>query len=124
MKSDRRSSVPFVAATVGFCAGVFGTALVADTASWRAFSITELAPVPVLSPMAALPRTAMTLAMLEARSNLESNRPWAAWNLLREYVENPAEADASVVLLAAKAAGAWGGWDHARELLEDRGWLG
>ncbi len=124
MQSERRSSVPFIAATISFCVGVFGTALVADSASWRSFSITELAPVPVLNPMSALPRTEMTLAMLEARSVLESNRPWTAWNLLQEHVGDPAEADASVVLLAAEAAAGWGGWDHTRELLEGRTWLG
>ncbi|HET7276350.1 MAG TPA: lytic transglycosylase domain-containing protein [Longimicrobiaceae bacterium] len=123
MLSRIRLSVPVIAAIAGFCAGVFGTALAADGVRWRALSITDLAPVPVLDAINALPRTEMTLAMLEARNVLRENRPWTAWTILRDYIEDPAEADASVVLLAAEAAAGWGGWDHTRDLLDGREWL-
>jgi soluble lytic murein transglycosylase len=76
-----------------------------------------------LDPVHVLPRTGMTLAAMEARMLLDDGRPWSAWELLRTHLDDPDVVGASHVLLAARAAGEWGGWDHAKSLLAGRDWL-
>jgi soluble lytic murein transglycosylase len=86
--------------------------------------MTDLPRLEVAEPARALPRTRLVVAMEEARASLAGNRPWAAWSLLRDHVEDPEEAPASAALLAARAAAAWGGWGEVRALLRGQEWLG
>lgn len=65
----------------------------------------------------------MAFAVVSARGHLDAGRPWAAWNDLREHVASPDDAAPIAVLLAARAAGEWGAWDHVRSLLRDQSWL-
>ncbi len=89
----------------------------------RASEIAGLPAPGALDPLRALPRTRLVVAMEDARSGLESGRPWGAWTELRDHVEDPGDAPASAVLLAARAAAGWGGWGQVRRLLDGRPWL-
>jgi len=87
----------------------------------------DLAAVPQsfeVDPLRGLTRAEMLLAVEEASSALEDGRPWAAWTALRPHVAGDAGgAPRSVVLLAARAAAGWNGWDEVRRLLRGRDWL-
>lgn len=120
-----RPTAALFAVIAGLVLGLGGIALgSAEGLRFALPSAEDLQPLETLDPVRALPRTALVLAMTEARFNLEANRPWAAWTTLRNHVETPDDAPSSTVLLAARAAAGWGGWDHVRELLEGREWLG
>ncbi|HEV2149350.1 MAG TPA: hypothetical protein VGR37_18245, partial [Longimicrobiaceae bacterium] len=115
-------------AAAGLAGLLLGLAL---TTSWSAGEVRELASgltalpsMDELDPMPVLPRTRLVVAMEEARSSLERHRPWRAWQELEAHVADPAEAPATAVLLAARAASEWGGWREVRELLAGRDWLG
>ncbi len=119
---------PSVPAAAGLAGLALGLAL---STSWSAAEVREVASgltsVPgmeALDPVDALPRTRLVVAMEEARSALEANRPWSAWKELADHVDEPAAAPSSAVLLAARAAAGWGGWGEVRRLLEGREWLG
>ncbi|HYW09138.1 MAG TPA: hypothetical protein VE913_19415, partial [Longimicrobium sp.] len=87
----------------------------------------DLAAVPQsleVDPLRGLSRAEMLLAVEAASSALEAGRPWAAWNALRPHIAaDDAEAPRSVVLLAARAAAGWNGWNEVRRLLRGRNWL-
>jgi soluble lytic murein transglycosylase len=71
----------------------------------------------------ALPRTTMFVALEEARYHFGNSRPWAAWTALRPHMAKPESAPAPVVLMAARAAAEWGGWNHVERLLGGQPWL-
>lgn len=104
-------------------AGVLGGTLLRADATRRLASPIPLAELTRLEPIRVLPRAELVLMAVEARMHLEAGRPWAAWRVLQESMDDPAEAPASAVLLAARAAGEWGGWRHVPGLLEGRVWL-
>lgn len=113
------SSLVHVAAT-GFVLGLFGTALwSSDNPRLRAPALAELGQLTRMEPIRVLPRAELLLVAAEARTSLAAGRPWAAWNLLQEHLGDPTTAPSSVVVLAARAAGEWGGWSHVRDLLQD-----
>ncbi|HEX8694021.1 MAG TPA: lytic transglycosylase domain-containing protein [Longimicrobium sp.] len=85
--------------------------------------ITTLEAPAVTDPFAGLSHAGMTAAAREASAELESGRPWAAWNELRCYVEDEDDAPPAVALLAARAAAGWDAWSHVRRLLAGREWL-
>jgi soluble lytic murein transglycosylase len=76
-----------------------------------------------LDPVSALPRTTMFIALEEARYHFAGDRPWAAWTALRPHMLKPESAPAPAVLVAARAAAEWGGWDQVERLLEGQPWL-
>ncbi len=111
-------------AFTGFMIGLFGTALwSADDVRLRGPWLTQLEQLTRLDPVHVLPRTGMTLIAMEARIYLDAGRPWSAWEVIRGHLDDPDQVAASHVLLAARAAGEWGGWHHTRSLLAEREWL-
>lgn len=86
-------------------------------------SMVGIDSIAVVDPLIRLPRTSMAVAAGEARDRLAQGRPWAAWESLRDHVTEPENAPDAIVLIAARAAAAWGGWDHVRRLLRDQPWL-
>lgn len=123
MRPTPHSRILLTAAGVGFAIGLVST--VAASGAWPTGlpSVAELAPVPQLDPMRALPRTALALTMEEARLHLRADRPWTAWTLLRDYVDDANEpAGPAAVVMAARAAAGWGGWHHVRTLLRRQDW--
>src|SRR5690606_23338227 len=62
------------------------------------------------------------LVAFEARRAMDAGRPWEAWRLLHDHVEAP-DAAPGHVLLAARAAAAWGAWDRVRAALAGRDWI-
>ncbi len=85
---------------------------------------TQLVGPTMLDPIKALPRTTLALAMEEARGHLDEDRPWAAWNAIKDQLEEGGTASPAAILLGARAASRWGGWREVRSLLRDRSWLG
>ncbi|MGI9180260.1 MAG: transglycosylase SLT domain-containing protein [Longimicrobiaceae bacterium] len=119
-----RPSPPAIAALIGAALGLTLTTVWSAADARRALpGVRELQPIERLTPMHALPRTALVLAMAQARAHLAEDRPWAAWMALQEHLAGPEEAAPQAALLAARAAAAWGGWDHVRGLLEGERWL-
>lgn len=117
------STVTIVAAS-GFLLGLFGTAVwSAERVRLGGPSFAELQELTRLEPVRVLPRTSLGLAALEARGVLASGRPWAAWELLRGHIGDPDVAAPAHLVLAARAAGEWGGWHHSKRLLSGRDWL-
>lgn len=120
---------PRLARPIAALAGLTGGLLIstfgsAEPGRWALPAIRDLQPISSLEPMRALPRTSMVMAMEEARTHLDRARPWQAWTVLQPYLANDNdELPASAVLLGARAAAEWGGWDHVRELLQGRDWL-
>jgi soluble lytic murein transglycosylase len=84
--------------------------------------VTQLQSRIAADPFRGLTHAGMLLAARQASANLEAGRPWAAWNELREYVEDEDGAPPAIALLAARAAAGWDGWSHVRRLLEGRDW--
>lgn len=121
----KESSTPIIAA--GLAGVVLGFGLVAFASGARApMNVPALVGIDSASTLAAfprLPRTSLALAVVSARGQLDAGRPWAAWNDLRDHVANPGDAAPTAVLLAARAAGEWGGWNYVRSLLRDQSWL-
>ena len=108
-------------------AGILLGALVSTLSSeerrgWAGSLLGEMEQLTHLEPIRVAPRVEMSLVALEARRALDAGRPWEAWRKLQGHVEEP-EATAGYVLLAARSAAAWEGWDHVREVLEGREWL-
>lgn len=124
MKSQHRH-VPAAAGLLGLVLGLslsqsWSMSDVRDTVG----SVNDVPGLEVAEPARALPRTRLLAAMEEARASLDASRPWAAWSLLRDHVEDPGGAAPAAVLLAARAAAGWGGWGEVRALLRGREWLG
>jgi len=120
-------SVP-AASLSGLAGLVVGLAM---STSWTVGDVRETAAeltaapgLEMLDPIPALPRTRLVVAMEEAKSSLARNRPWSAWKEISDHVDDPKDAPASAVLLAARAAAGWGGWSEVRRLLDGREWLG
>ena len=121
-----RTKVPFAVVLIAMFAGVvLGLSAVWSSEPLRLVlpTMAELQPIPTLEPVRALHRTEMVIAMEEARDYLNAERPWAAWTLLREHVNDPTSAPATTIFLAAKGAAGWGGWGQVEELLGGREWL-
>lgn len=125
MKIEFPRSAPLTAALAGVALG-----LLLGTSSWSEPEIpTEIPLVSTLvvpeqlDPIAALPRTTLAIAMVEARSALDEGRPWAAWRALDAHLDDPEEASPAAVMLGARAASEWGGWREVRGLLRGRSWL-
>ena len=57
-----------------------------------------------------------------ATAMLAEGRPWAAYRALAPALRDSARRTPGVVLAAARAAAAWGGWEHVRELLREAPW--
>ncbi|HET7464445.1 MAG TPA: lytic transglycosylase domain-containing protein [Longimicrobium sp.] len=77
-----------------------------------------------LDPFRSVTHAGMLLAARTAHARLDDGRPWAAWNALRDFVDDDAdELPPAVALLAARSAAGWDGWSHVRRLLEGRDWL-
>lgn len=118
------SSLPAVAAT-GFFLGLFGTALwSADDPRLRGPALEELQQLTRVEAVRVLPRTELLLVTTQARAQMAEGRPWAAWRLLREHMGDPKTAPSDAVILAAQAAGEWGAWRQARDLLSAHPGLG
>lgn len=110
-------------ASVGLLTGVLVSTLwSSERTSWPGPLFLEMQRLARLEPIRVLPRIEMSLVALEARRSLDAGRPWEAWRLLHDHVED-ANAAAIHVLLAAQAASEWGAWDHVRDVLEGREWL-
>jgi soluble lytic murein transglycosylase len=93
-----------------------------ERGSWPGPLFLEMERLTRMEPIRVLPHIEMSLVALEAHRAMDSGRPYEAWRLLREHVAE-ADAVASHVLLAARAAAEWGAWDHVRKVLEGREWL-
>jgi soluble lytic murein transglycosylase len=110
------------AAVAGFALGLAATVVWSAEGRQPQPSAVPIPPVPVLDAVVAMPRTNAVLAMHQARQYLEENRPWAAWKVLSPHARSDA-ATAAAVMLAARAAAGWGGWDEVRGLLAGWDWL-
>src|SRR5215207_3773626 len=71
--------------------------------------VTELQSRIAADPFRGLTHAGMLLAAHQATAKLEAGRPWAAWNDLRDYVEDEDDAPPAIALLAARAAAGWDG---------------
>ncbi len=91
---------------------------------WFAPLLPEITVLTQLDPVRAFPRTEAVLAMLEAERHLAEQRPYSAWNVLREHLDLAGPSGPAVNLAAARAASEWGGWSQVRQVLADRPWLG
>jgi soluble lytic murein transglycosylase len=67
----------------------------------------------------ALPRDSLARS---AQVLLDAGRPWAAYQIVAPALRDSARRSPDVVLAAARAAAAWGGWDHVNDLLEGAPW--
>ena len=63
-----------------------------------------------------------TLAIRAAEA-VAAGRPWQATLLLEPRLRDTLSRTPDVVLIAARAAAAWGGWQRVTELLQDAPWL-
>jgi soluble lytic murein transglycosylase len=112
------------AVTAGILVGMFGGSLwSSERPGWRGLIFHQMGGLTRLDPVRVLPRAELAVSALRARAALDAGRPWSAWLLLRDEVDAP-DAAASYVLLAARAASEWGGWENVHRLLHDRDWLG
>jgi soluble lytic murein transglycosylase len=68
------------------------------------------------------PRTPGDSTVAAAEEMLAAGRAWAAYLTLAPALRDTARRSPAVVLAAARAAAAWGGWGHVRELLRDAPW--
>ena len=64
-----------------------------------------------------------TLAIRAAEA-VAAGRPWRATLLLEPRLRDTVTRSPEVVLIGARAAAAWGGWQRVTELLTDAPWLG
>jgi soluble lytic murein transglycosylase len=125
MQSYHRA-LPIAAALAGLATGL------AISTSWssarlreRLPSVSELAratDLGDLDPLRSITRAELRLIAEKARTDLDRGRPWAAWRALEPFA-GERSAEPPLVLLAARAAGEWGGWGHVRDLLRGRPWL-
>ncbi|HEX5725896.1 MAG TPA: hypothetical protein VFX98_10560, partial [Longimicrobiaceae bacterium] len=112
---------PAYAGLLGLATGLaIGTAWSSPGARLGLPTVEELRPSLAVDPLERLGRAEMALAAERARASLEAGRPWAAWGLLRGFVDEADEAPAAVALLAARAAAGWGGWSQVDRLLAGR----
>jgi soluble lytic murein transglycosylase len=112
-----------LSAAAGFSIGLTATILWSSEISHPLAAVREVVPVVVtLDPVVALPRTSAVAALQQAELYLEAGRPWAAWRVLEPHAAE-ADATARIVVVAARAAAGWGGWDEVRRLLAGQPWL-
>jgi soluble lytic murein transglycosylase len=71
----------------------------------------------------AAPRLGAQSPLTSADSALSLGHSWRASQLLAPLLTSPATRTPDVVILAARAAGAWEGWSSVRRLLEHETWL-
>lgn len=118
-----RFKLPVIVAAAGFMLGLLGTVV------WSAERIGDPGVRPALADLTrmevvrVLPRTELLLLSVEAWNRIDAGRPWAAWRLLEDNMDDPAEAPAEAVLASAEAASRWGGWSKVGPLLEEQPWL-
>ena len=62
-------------------------------------------------------------AVREAMEALEQGRPWRATQLITPALQSPERRTPDAVLVAATAAGHWGGWREVERLLGDEAWI-
>lgn len=87
-------------------------------------SVADVTAAAELDPFRSVTHAGMLLAAHTAQDRLDDGRPWAAWNTLRDFVDDDAdELPPAVALLAARSAAGWDGWSHVRRLLDGRDWL-
>src|SRR5687767_11531361 len=61
--------------------------------------------------------------LISAATALQSGRPWRATQILEPVLRDSAQRTPERVLLAARAAAAWGGWSHIDRYLLGASWL-
>ena len=82
-------------------AGLFVGSLRSAEWGWRTPLLSEVQELASLEPVRALPRTEAVLATLEAERLLAQQRPYAAWQLLRNIPEMDGPASQAASLVAA-----------------------
>lgn len=122
MRLKDRKSLPVIMVTGALAVGLLGTALWSAERSLGGASL-PLSDLTRMEPIRVLPRAELMLVAMEARAQIEAGRPWAAWEMMRERLDEPESAPGEAVITAAAAAGGWGGWRHVRPLLEGQPWL-
>jgi soluble lytic murein transglycosylase len=117
-------SLPVIAAFAGLATGLaISTAWSEADLRERVPSMAEFVPETPLDPLRGITRAELRMAMEKAQAKLAAGQPWAAWVALRGFVTQADDAEPAAVLMAARAAGGWGGWTHVRTLLDGRTWL-
>jgi soluble lytic murein transglycosylase len=124
MRMKHRFSIPVVVALAGFLVGLVGTVVYSAERPGARRVSSALSELTRLEAVRVLPRTELLLVAMEARMRIDAGRPWSAWRLMRDNIEDPDVAPAEAVMTAAEAAAGWGGWSHVVSLLESRPWLG
>lgn len=119
MLSTLAVGVPAALLAAGIVAGPLRSA----QWSWRSPILSEIQELTSLAPIRALPRTDAVLATFEAQRLIDQDLPYAAWETLVAHLDEGGVAGASTLLVAARAASAWGGWEEAKNILEGRDWL-
>ena len=61
--------------------------------------------------------------LITAAAALQNGQPWRAARILEPVLRDSAQRTPERVLLAARAAAAWGGWSHVDRLLASEPWL-
>jgi len=118
--------VPLSVARYAGAAGVLAGLIVGTSpAAVRSLPrVADISAAAQLDPFRSVTHAGMLLAARTAQGRLDEGRPWAAWNTLRDFVEDDADdLPPSVALLAARSAAGWDGWSHVRRLLERKDWL-
>ncbi|HEY3115514.1 MAG TPA: hypothetical protein VGK54_02115, partial [Chloroflexota bacterium] len=68
-------------------------------------------------------RTSLDSTLALAREALARGRPWQATRLLSAALHDSAARTPATIILAATAAGEWGGWSEVLELLDGAPWI-
>lgn len=122
MRLKDRASLTMIVASTGFLLGLAGTAVWSAERAGVGMSL-PLDELTRMEPVRVLPRAQLLLVAMEARAHLGAGRPWAAWELMRANLDDPAVAPSEAVMTAAAAAAGWGGWSEVRPLLDGQPWL-
>ena len=91
--------------------------------SLHAFAACAEAPARALEPAEHGVGLEDTLAIRAAQA-VADGRPWQATLMLEPRLRDSLSRTPDVVLIAARAAAAWGGWQRVSELLDGAPWLG
>ncbi|HET7322448.1 MAG TPA: transglycosylase SLT domain-containing protein [Longimicrobiaceae bacterium] len=122
MRLKHRSTIPLVV-SAGLLLVLYLSALVYAQRNGRSGEMLDrLHDITEVQSVRVLPHAQLTLTALGAEEALEADRPWKAWRMMRDAVDAP-EATPGQVLLAARAAAGWGGWDNVNRLLGGQPWL-
>ncbi|HET8655579.1 MAG TPA: transglycosylase SLT domain-containing protein [Longimicrobiaceae bacterium] len=121
MRPKFRSNVPLIATTLLLLV-LYMSAVLYASRRRNGDLIDAMHRLTDVGGVRVLPRAQLALTALNAQRVLDAGRPWKAWRLLRDLVDEPTAAPGEI-LLAARSASQWEGWYNVEHLLKGRPWL-